>query len=217
MAQNLQSVYETRSVAVHRSASSAAKRTLDVAGSVIGLLVLALIFLPVAIAIKLESPGPVFYSQPRCGLGGKSFTLYKFRSMICGADTLKHLVKNESVGHFFKNSRDPRVTRVGRFLRKTSLDEMPQFWNVFRGEMSLVGTRPPTLDEVRCYSGRHFQRLAVKPGMTGEWQVRGRSEIKDFEAVVDLDLRYQELWTPLYDLQLLFQTLWILLKKPGAC
>lgn len=216
MVQKLQLVGTAEFVAVHRSAHSVVKRSVDLVGGFVGLVVLAIVFLPVAIAIKMDSPGPIFFRQVRCGLAGQPFTLYKFRSMITGADALKHLVKNESVGHFFKNSADPRVTKVGRFLRKTSLDEVPQFWNVFKGEMSLVGTRPPTPDEVQNYNGRHFRRLSVKPGMTGEWQVNGRSEIKDFEAVVDLDLKYQELWTPLYDFQLILRTLQLLLRRSGA-
>lgn len=201
---------------VHRSASSALKRYIDVAGSLVGLGVLTIICLPIALAIRLDSPGSVFYSQVRCGLGGKAFTLYKFRSMVSGADSLRHLVRNESAGHTFKNSRDSRVTRVGRFLRRTSLDELPQFWNVLRGEMSLVGTRPPTLEEVQHYNNRHWQRLLVKSGMTGEWQVHGRSDIKDFEAVVDLDLRYQRLWTPAYDLKLMLRTLWVISRGLGS-
>jgi lipopolysaccharide/colanic/teichoic acid biosynthesis glycosyltransferase len=216
MLQDFLPVDGVKTASVHKSAYCVVKRSVDLVGGLVGLLGFAVVYLPVAIAIKLESPGPIFYSQVRCGLRGRPFTLYKFRSMVRGADSLKHLVKNESVGHLFKNSRDPRVTRVGRFLRKTSLDEMPQFWNVLRGEMSLVGTRPPTLDEVECYNSRHLRRLAVRPGMTGEWQVRGRSTIKDFEAVVDLDLRYQELWTPWYDLRLIFRTFWILLQRSGA-
>ncbi|NES96479.1 MAG: sugar transferase, partial [Desertifilum sp. SIO1I2] len=117
----------------------------------------------------------------------------------------------------FKNESDPRITRVGRFLRKTSLDELPQFWNVLKGEMSLVGTRPPTHDEVVRYSPHHWRRLDVKPGLTGEWQVNGRSSVKDFEDIVKLDLRYQTKWHPFYDLQLIFKTVHVVLAKTGAC
>lgn len=200
----------------HRSAYSVAKRLLDVVGSLVGLIVLALLFLPVAIAIKLEDPGPVFFSQKRHGLNGKPFTIYKFRSMVVNADKLKDQVKNEANGLIFKNFQDPRVTRVGKFLRSTSLDEFPQFWNVLLGEMSLVGTRPPTTDEVRQYNARHWRRLNVKPGITGEWQVNGRSEISDFEEIVDLDLRYQQCWTPLYDFVILWKTFYVVFAKVGA-
>lgn len=136
--------------------------------------------------------------------------------MVQNADVLKAVVPNEAKGLIFKNEQDPRVTRVGRFLRKTSLDEFPQFWNVLIGEMSLVGTRPPTHDEVSCYSEHHWKRLNVKPGLTGEWQVNGRSAIKDFEEIVKLDLRYQNRWTPLYDLEILWRTIAILFAKTGA-
>lgn len=200
----------------HRSAYSFVKRFLDLVGSLVGLVVLALIFLPVAIAIKLETPGSVFFSQQRHGLNGKIFTIYKFRSMVVNADHLKNEVENEANGLIFKNFQDPRVTRVGKFLRSTSLDEFPQFWNVFLGEMSLVGTRPPTTDEVQQYNARHWQRLNVKPGITGEWQVNGRSEISDFEEIVDLDLRYQQCWTPWYDLEILWKTFYVVFAKVGA-
>jgi exopolysaccharide biosynthesis polyprenyl glycosylphosphotransferase len=200
----------------HRSAYSFIKRFLDILGSLVGLIVLAVIFLPIAIAIKLETPGPVFFSQQRHGLNGKTFTIYKFRSMVVDADRLKNQVKNEANGLIFKNFQDPRVTRVGKFLRSTSLDEFPQFWNVFLGEMSLVGTRPPTTDEVRRYNARHWRRLNVKPGITGEWQVNGRSEISDFEEIVDLDLRYQQCWTPWYDLAILWKTFYVVFAKVGA-
>lgn len=196
---------------VHESVHSLVKRSVDIVGSCIGLFILAIVFVPIAIAICLDSPGPIFYRQVRCGLLGKPFTLYKFRSMVSDADALKHLVKNESIGHIFKNEKDPRITRVGKFLRKTSLDELPQFWNVLKGEMSLVGTRPPILAEVRHYSGRHWRRLLVKPGLTGEWQVRGRSNVRNFEAIVDLDLKYQSCWSLWYDFKLLLGTFWILL------
>lgn len=203
--------------AIHPSAESIFKRCLDIVGSLVGLLLLAIVFVPVAIAIKLDSPGPIFYSQERYGLQGRPFRIRKFRSMVPNADVLKSQVSNEASGLIFKNERDPRVTRVGRFLRSSSLDELPQFWNVLVGEMSLVGTRPPTADEVAHYNERHWRRLNVKPGLTGEWQVSGRSTIKDFEEVVNLDLRYQELWNPLYDLVIIAKTIYVIFAKVGAC
>ena len=201
----------------HPSAHSTFKRLLDVVGSLVGLVILALAFVPVAIAIKLESPGPILYSQERYGLQGRKFRIWKFRSMVDNADKLKALVPNEVSGLLFKNRRDPRVTRVGRFLRSTSIDELPQFWNVLLGEMSLVGTRPPTADEVAHYAERHWQRLNVKPGLTGEWQISGRSAVKDFEQVVDLDLRYQRHWYPLYDLVVIAKTIYVIFARTGAC
>jgi lipopolysaccharide/colanic/teichoic acid biosynthesis glycosyltransferase len=200
----------------HPSVSSKLKRFLDIVGSLVGLLILAAVFVPIAIAIKLDSPGPIFFSQERFGLEGRRFTIRKFRSMVMDAEELKSSVKNEAKGIIFKNKNDFRVTRVGRFLRSTSLDELPQFFNVLLGEMSLVGTRPPTEDEVIRYEQRHWQRLNVKPGLTGEWQVHGRSHVTDFEQVVDLDLRYQKNWTPLYDLHLIFKTFYVILAKVGA-
>jgi len=200
----------------HASAYCLFKRTLDVVGSLVGLVILAILYVPIAIAIKLDSSGPIFYTQQRYGLQGQPFTIRKFRSMVQNADALKATVKNEAKGLIFKNQQDPRVTRVGQFLRKTSLDEIPQFWNVLVGEMSLVGTRPPTADEVAHYNDRHWQRLNVKPGLTGEWQVSGRSAIKDFECIVDLDLRYQSLWNPLYDLMIIFRTFQVLLNRGSA-
>lgn len=202
---------------IHPSVNSVFKRLLDITGSLVGLLILTLIFIPVAIAIKLDSPGPIFFRQERYGLHGRKFYIRKFRSMVVNAEQLKSLVSNEASGLIFKNERDPRITRVGRFLRSSSLDELPQFWNVLVGEMSLVGTRPPTGDEVAKYNERHWQRLNVKPGLTGEWQVSGRSSIKDFEQVVDLDLRYQKQWHPLYDLAIIAKTIYVIFAKVGAC
>ena len=203
--------------APHPSAISTFKRSLDIVGSLIGLLFLALVFVPVTIAIKLDSPGPIFYSQERYGLQGRTFRIRKFRSMVINAEQLKNQVINEASGLIFKNKQAPRVTRTGRFLRSTSLDELPQFWNVLVGEMSLVGTRPPTADEVAHYNERHWQRLNVKPGITGEWQVNGRSSVKDFEEVVNLDLRYQSQWHPLYDLVLIAKTIYVIFARIGAC
>ncbi len=200
----------------HRSSVSVLKRLLDVVGSVIGLGMLALFFVPIVIAIKLDSPGPIFYKQTRCGLNGRPFQIRKFRSMVVDAEALKSSIKNEAEGFIFKNKSDPRVTRVGKILRKTSLDEFPQFWNVLVGDMSLVGTRPPTLDEVECYEPHHWQRLAVKPGITGEWQVYGRSTVQNFEQIVQLDLRYQDRWSILYDLLLIFKTIKVVLLREGA-
>jgi anti-anti-sigma factor len=202
---------------VHPSVNSKVKRLMDIVGGSVGLIVTAILFLPIAIAIRLDSPGPIFYRQTRCSWMGKRFKIWKFRSMVSDADQLKHQVRNQASGAFFKNTHDPRVTRVGRFLRKTSLDELPQFWHVLKGEMSLVGTRPPTVDEVEQYDIAHWQRLNVKPGLTGEWQVNGRSQVKDFEEVVKMDLAYQKNWTIWYDLLLVFKTIMILFsKRSGA-
>ncbi|NJK56692.1 MAG: sugar transferase [Pleurocapsa sp. SU_5_0] len=202
---------------VHASVVSKTKRALDIFGAIIGLMITGLIAIPIAIAMQFDDPGKIFYRQTRCGFSGKPFTIWKFRSMIANAEQKRHLVKNQAIGHIFKNENDPRVTRVGRFLRRTSIDEFPQFWNVLKGEMSLVGTRPPTTAEVAMYEDHHFERLKVKPGITGEWQVRGRSEILDFEDIVRLDLEYQQKWSFFYDIQLIFQTIAVVLARKGAC
>ncbi len=200
----------------HPSISSKLKRCLDIVGALVGLTITAILMVPIAIAIQLDNPGPILYSQTRCGLRGQQFRIWKFRSMVKDADQLKHLVSNQAKGHIFKNQDDPRVTRVGRFLRRTSLDEFPQFWNVLMGDMSLVGTRPPTVGEVERYNERHWQRLNVKPGMTGEWQVNGRSSVTNFEDIVRMDLRYQRRWSIAYDLYLIMRTIGVVLNKSGA-
>ena len=179
---------------LHPSVNSKIKRLIDILGAVVGLVVTAILTIPIAIAMQLDDPGPVFYSQTRCGWHGRQFKIWKFRSMVVDADKLKHLVVNQAQGHIFKNEADPRITRVGRFLRSTSLDELPQLWNVFIGDMSLVGTRPPTLDEVAKYESHHWKRLNVKPGITGEWQVNGRSLVKVFYEIVKMDVAYQSTW-----------------------
>jgi lipopolysaccharide/colanic/teichoic acid biosynthesis glycosyltransferase len=207
---------EVHSVSVHASVKSVTKRAIDLLGGTIGLGLVGLMVVPVAIAIQLDNPGPVFYSQIRCGYRGRPFRIWKFRSMVTNADALKSMVANQAQGLIFKNQNDPRITRVGRFLRRTSLDEFPQFWNVIKGDMSLVGTRPPTQDEVSQYAPYHWQRLEVKPGITGEWQVRGRSEVKDFESIVQMDLDYQTRWTVGYDLWLIAQTILAVLFRKGA-
>lgn len=200
----------------HPSIQSRTKRLIDIAGALVGLTITALVFVPIAIAIKLDSSGSVLFSQTRCGHLGRHFRVWKFRSMVTDAEQLKSQVQNENEGAFFKNAKDPRITKVGQFLRKTSLDELPQFWNVLRGEMSLVGTRPPLPEEVERYEIPNWQRLDVKPGITGEWQVHGRSQIRNFEEVIQLDLRYQQRWSLKYDLQLILKTVAVLLKKGSA-
>lgn len=201
---------------IHPSVSSKLKRAVDIAGALVGLTITGMVAIPVAIAVRFDDPGPIFYCQIRCGYRGKTFRIWKFRSMIMDADKLKHLVHNEAKGGIFKNKNDPRVTRVGRFLRKTSLDELPQFWNVLKGDMSLVGTRPPTVDEVIGYKPHHWQRLNVKPGITGEWQANGRSEVTNFEDIVKMDVAYQNKWSLLYDFQLILKTIQVVLNKKGA-
>lgn len=197
----------------HPSVRSRLKRLIDILGAIVGLSITAILFIPIAIAIKTNSPGSIFFSQTRCGWMGTRFRMWKFRSMCANAEALKSQVKNQAQGAIFKNDRDPRITKVGRFLRRTSLDELPQFWNVLKGEMSLVGTRPPTPDEVERYQIPEWQRLNVKPGMTGEWQVHGRSRVQNFEDVIKLDLRYQHSWSLQYDLFLILKTILILFNK----
>jgi anti-anti-sigma factor len=201
----------------HPSVKSVPKRMIDIVGSMIGLAITGVLIIPIAIAIKLDSPGPLFFGQVRCSQMGKRFKMWKFRSMVTDAEAKKHLVQNDAEGAIFKAKNDPRITRVGRILRKTSLDELPQFWNVLKGEMSLVGTRPPTPDEVEKYEIPQWQRLDIKPGMTGEWQVNGRSSVKNFEDIVQLDLKYQENWSLKYDLELIVKTILVIFnKKSGA-
>ncbi len=197
----------------HPSVRSWIKRTIDIVGSLVGLGITAILYIPIAVTIKLDSPGPIFFHQTRCGWLGKRFRMTKFRSMCVNAEALKQKVPNQAKGAIFKNTNDPRITKVGRFLRRSSLDELPQFWNVLKGEMSLVGTRPPTPDEVENYEVPQWQRLNVKPGMTGEWQVYGRSRITNFEQVIELDLRYQKNWSHWYDIQLILKTVLILFHK----
>ncbi|MGF1524352.1 MAG: sugar transferase [Leptolyngbyaceae cyanobacterium] len=200
----------------HVSVNHPLKRLVDIAGAIVGLIITGILFIPIAIAIQLDNPGPILYSQTRCGYRGRPFRIWKFRSMVVNADALKHLVENEAQGLIFKNKNDPRITQVGAFLRKTSIDEFPQFLNVLIGDMSLVGTRPPTLDEVMAYTAHHWKRLEVKPGITGEWQARGRSEVDDFEVIVDMDLRYQAKWSVLYDIRLIVATVLAVFNRKGA-
>jgi anti-anti-sigma factor len=204
---------KSHSSSTHVSVRSPCKRLIDILGSLVGLGMMGTVFVPIAIAIKLDSPGPILFSQIRCGLMGRRFRIWKFRTMVVNAEALKETVPNQRQGAFFKNESDPRVTRIGRFLRKTSLDEMPQFWNVLIGEMSLVGTRPPTIDEIEQYEISNWQRLDVKPGMSGEWQVKSQSKIYTFEEVVQLDLQYQEHWSLRYDIKLILKTLLVLFRK----
>ena len=199
------------------AATSGAKRAIDILGALVGLGIVFVLFVPIAIAIRCDSPGPLFFRQLRYGYKGKPFLIWKFRSMVSNADANQHQVQNEAKGLIFKNKTDPRITRVGRFLRRTSLDELPQFINVLRGEMSLVGTRPPVLNEVAQYLPHHWRRLAVKPGMTGRWQTSGRSSIKDFEEIVAMDVAYQTNWSIWQDLKIIFKTVAVVFGSKDAC
>ncbi len=197
----------------HPSVRSRVKRLLDIAGALVGLGITGVVFIPLALIIKRDSPGPIFFSQIRCGWMGRRFRIWKFRSMCENAEALKSQVQNQIEGPLFKSETDSRVTGIGKFMRRTSLDELPQFWNVLKGEMSLVGTRPPLPDEVDRYEVPEWQRLDVKPGMTGEWQVNGRSQIRTFEDVIRLDLEYQKKWSLLYDLKLILKTIAVVFNK----
>lgn len=194
------------------------KRLIDITGSLAGLLITAVFYPFVAFSIKLDSPGPVVFSQVRIGKNGRRFKIYKFRSMYVDAEQRKKELEaqNEMQGLMFKMEDDPRVTRVGRFLRKTSIDELPQFWNVLRGDMSLVGTRPPTEDEFAQYTPYYRRRLCMTPGLTGLWQVSGRSNIDNFDDVVKYDLHYIDHWSLSLDIKILLQTVFVVLFGKGA-
>lgn len=196
----------------------AAKRFFDILGGIIGCLITGIIFIFLAPAIKLDSPGPVIFSQTRIGKNGKRFKFYKFRSMYIDAEERKKdlMAQNKVNGLMFKMDDDPRITKVGKFIRKTSLDEFPQFWNVLKGDMSLVGTRPPTEDEFMKYNEYYRKRLSIKPGITGLWQVSGRSDITDFDEVVKLDVQYIDNWSLSEDLRILLKTIAVVFRHKGA-
>lgn len=194
------------------------KRVVDIVGAAVGLVITAVVTVFLAPAIRLDSPGPVFFSQIRVGKNGRRFRIYKFRSMYLDAEERKKELEqqNEVKGLMFKMEEDPRVTRVGRFIRKTSLDELPQFWNILKGDMSLVGTRPPTEEEFEHYDEHYRRRLSMTPGLTGMWQVSGRSNIEDFDEVVKLDLKYIDNWSLTLDFKILLQTVGVVLFHKGA-
>lgn len=194
------------------------KRVMDICGSLVGLLLTGIAFLIFAPVIKVQSPGPIFYAQTRIGKNGRRFKFYKFRTMVVGADAMKKdlMDKNEMDGLMFKMKDDPRIFGIGKFMRKFSIDELPQFWNVLKGDMSLVGTRPPTEEEFRHYELHHKARLGIKPGLTGMWQVSGRSDIHDFEEIVALDTYYISNWTLGMDIRILFKTVIVVLTGKGS-
>lgn len=193
------------------------KRLIDVVCSFLGLLVLSPLFIIIAIIIKTTSKGPVFFFQKRVGKNGKEFDMYKFRSMVVNAEELKEklVAQNEMSGPMFKMKDDPRVTKVGKFIRKTSIDELPQLWNVIKGDMSLVGPRPSLPKEVAQFEDWMHKRLEVKPGLTCYWQVSGRNNI-DFEDWMKLDIKYVEEKSTWVDIKLIFKTVGVLLGDKNA-
>jgi len=196
-----------------------AKRAMDIGGAMLGLVLLSPVFALVSALVKLESPGPVFFTQERVGPGGRRFRIIKFRTMVDGAEKRRDELLSRSVysdPRLFKVPNDPRMTRLGRWLRRTSLDELPQLFNVLRGEMSLVGPRPPLTSEVALYEAHHYARFDVKPGITGPWQVSGRNDIRVFEEVVRLEIDYVRDWTLLKDLAILLKTPRAVLEMRGA-
>ncbi len=192
------------------------KRIFDIFFSLVVLIILGWLFVLIAIMIKIESPGPVFYCSERVGRKGKMFVIYKFRSMVINADKMKKelMAMNEAEGPMFKIKNDPRITRVGHFIRKTRIDELPQVWNVLKGDMSWIGPRPPLADEVKQYKAHHLKRLAIKSGITGPWQVTGRHDL-DFDDIVKLDTYYIENWSIELDVQIFFKTIWLMLTRAG--
>jgi len=198
---------------------SVIKNVMDLAGAFVLLILLSPLFLLIAIGIKLTSPGPILFKQQRSGQSGAPFTLYKFRTMITNAEQFKRELElmNEMSGPVFKVTNDPRITRIGQWLRRYSLDELPQLYNVLRGEMSLVGPRPLPVDEVKRFSDlAHRRRLSVRPGLTCLWQISGRNQIKDFKDWVRLDLEYIDNWTLWLDLKILLRTIPAVLAATGA-
>ena len=230
--QDIEKIGNTRVIAAYITDASAIslmiKRLMDIAGGIIGSLFAVLIIIIIGPLIKKESPGPVIFTQTRIGKNGKKFKMYKIRSMCMDAEEKKKDLWKESRGEMFKLDFDPRIignkilpdgtkkTGIGEFIRKTSLDEFPQFFNVLKGQMSLVGTRPPTLDEWEKYKFHHRARMSCKPGITGMWQANGRSSITDFEEVVKLDTEYVTNWSLSLDIKILLKTVVALLTKKGA-
>jgi exopolysaccharide biosynthesis polyprenyl glycosylphosphotransferase len=193
------------------------KQALDTTFSLSSLILLSPLFAIIALAIKLSSPGPVIYTQERSGLNGRKFKFYKFRSMVDGADKMQAdiLDMNEMSGPIFKIEDDPRITKVGKFLRKTSMDELPQLINVLQGNMSLVGPRPPLPGEVEQYEHWQRRRLSMKPGITCIWQVNGRNGV-DFEEWMNMDMEYIDNWSLWLDFKILFKTAWVVSAMKGA-
>ena len=194
------------------------KRLVDIIGSLIGILLTIIIGIFLAPILLLESKGPLIFCQKRVGVNGRIFNFYKFRSMYADAEERKKelMAQNEMQGLMFKMENDPRITKTGAFIRKTSIDELPQFWNVLKGDMSLVGTRPPTLDEYQQYSYYQKRRISFRPGITGLWQISGRNDIKEFDEVVRLDLEYIDNWSLLLDFKIIMRTIWVVLRGSGA-
>ncbi|WP_302541783.1 sugar transferase [uncultured Clostridium sp.] len=193
------------------------KRTIDIIGAGLGLILLSPIIAIVACAVKFTSKGPVFFSQKRVGKNGELFEMYKFRSMVVNAEELKENLEeqNEMSGPMFKIKDDPRITKVGKFIRKTSIDELPQLWNILKGDMSLVGPRPSLPKEVEQFDNWMFKRLSVRPGLTCYWQVSGRNNI-DFEDWMKLDVKYVEERNFWIDIKLIFKTVFVLFGDKNA-
>lgn len=204
--------------AVQNPRQMTVKRIIDVMGAIAGLVFSIPVILITAVPLLIETPGPLFFKQQRVGRNGRVFNMYKLRSMYTDAEERKkEFEKNNTMnGLMFKMENDPRITKVGKFIRKYSIDELPQFFNVLKGDMSLVGTRPPTLDEFTKYSSHHKRRLSMRPGITGMWQVSGRSDIHDFEEVVKLDCEYIDNWSILTDIKILFKTVSVVFTGKGA-
>ena len=220
----------TTSISIVETRQVVAKRILDILGGIIGCLITIILTIIVGPIIYIKSPGPIFFKQTRIGKNGRKFKMYKFRSMYMDAEERKKelMAQNKMCGHMFKLDYDPRIIGsekigkdgkpkgIGNFIRATSIDEFPQFWNVLKGDMSLVGTRPPTLNEYEQYELRHKIRLSAKPGLTGMWQTSGRSSITNFEEVVKLDTEYIENWSIWLDIKLILKTVKVVLDKTGS-
>ena len=194
-----------------------AKRILDICGAIVGLIICGIVSIVLVPMIRKDG-GPAIFSQTRIGKNGRHFTFYKFRSMRIDAEAIKEQLMEQNMmqGGMFKMDNDPRITKIGHIIRKTSLDELPQFWNVLIGDMSIVGTRPPTVDEYEKYTPEQKRRLSFKPGITGLWQISGRSEITNFDDVVKLDVAYIDDWTIWKDFEILLKTVKVVLMRDGA-
>jgi exopolysaccharide biosynthesis polyprenyl glycosylphosphotransferase len=194
------------------------KRLMDIVGALVGLAITLVVGIFLAPFLLLESKGPLIFCQNRVGVNGRIFKFYKFRSMYVDAEARKGelMAQNEVNGLMFKMENDPRITKVGAFIRRTSIDELPQFWNVLKGDMSLVGTRPPTVDEYEQYNYHQKRRISFRPGITGLWQISGRSDIKDFDEVVRMDLEYIDSWSLRMDLKIILKTIVLVIRGKGA-